>query len=409
MSVIEITSLAHDGRGVGRENGKAIFVTGAVPGDVVQYRLRQRQKRFDEAELVEVETASPDRVSPFCKVYEACGGCQLQHLSLSAQRHWKAEAFFSALNKALAKTHKHNPFERAADLVSADRGYRRRARLVQGKNKSDAEKIPKVGFRAPASNDIVDIEQCPLLSPALNQHLQTQRPTWLETASRNLHEITLVEADNGVFDSSQPSEQTPYYELDGLRFQFDAEGFIQVNADVNQQMVAQALDWLEVRPDDKVLDLFCGVGNFTLPLAKRCQQVVGVEGDNDLIATARDNAAQNGLENVSFHKANLFEDAKDFPWFAKQRYDRVLLDPGRPGAMQICQQLGALGAKQLVYVSCNAATLIRDVKVLSEQGYVVTKAGFMDMFPHTSHAEVMVQLVRKRKAAPKKKRPVFRM
>lgn len=404
---IEITNLSHDGRGIGRVDGKTVFVEGAIPGDVISAKLVQSQKTYDEAVLTEVLTPSENRVEPFCPVYNQCGGCQLQHADIAAQRDWKAKNFLNALTKAVdAKKCKI-----VEPLVGEDKGYRRRARFVFGKHKAD--KVAKFGFRTKASSEMVDIESCPLLTDEMNQALHVKREQCLPLASRALKEVILVES---VLPSEQPQmiwsdDETitqAHYALNELVFDFPKDGFIQVNAEINAKMVEQALSWLELEASHSVLDLFCGVGNFTLPIAQAASKVVGVEGDPSLVDFAQKNAEQNQLPNAAFYKADLFDSANDFHWFHHQTYDRVLLDPGRQGAMSICQQMGKLNAQIIVYVSCNASTLIRDVQLLEKQGYQLRKAGFMDMFPHTSHAEVMVQLVKTKKPAKKKSPGVFK-
>ncbi|WP_024852158.1 23S rRNA (uracil(1939)-C(5))-methyltransferase RlmD [Hydrogenovibrio kuenenii] len=404
---IEITDLSHDGRGIGRVDGKTIFIEGAIPGDIVSARIMQSQKTYDEAALVEVKTSSEHRVEPFCPVYNECGGCQLQHVDIAAQREWKAKRFLNALIKAVdAKKCKI-----ADPLIGENKGYRRRARFVYGKHKTD--KVAKFGFRAKASSEMVDIESCPLLTDEMNAALHVKREQCLPVASRSLKEVTLVES---TLPKTQPvmlwsddeTSTKAHYTLDDLVFDFPKDGFIQVNAEINQKMVAQALEWLQLESNHSVLDLFCGVGNFTLPIAQTVSKVVGVEGDPSLVDFAQRNAKKNSLPNADFYKADLFDSANDFHWFHHQTYDRVLLDPGRQGAMSICQQMGKLNAQIIVYVSCNESTLIRDVQLLEKQGYQIRKAGFMDMFPHTSHAEVMVQLVKTKKTAKKKSPGVFR-
>lgn len=408
LEQIEVIDLSHDGRGIGRVEGKTVFIEGAIPGDRVTARTTQSQKTYDEAVVVEVLSPSEHRIDPFCSVYGECGGCQLQHADIAAQREWKAKHFLTALTKAVdAKKCKI-----VAPLVGEDKAYRRRARFVYGKHKAD--KIAKFGFRAKASSEMVDIESCPLLTAEMNQALHVKREQCLPLASRALKEVTLVES---VLPGEQPQmiwsdDETAtqaHYALNELVFDFPKDGFIQVNAEINQKMVAQAMDWLELEASNAVLDLFCGVGNFTLPIAQKVSKVIGVEGDPNLVDFAQKNAEKNGLSQATFYKADLFESAKDFHWFHHQKYDRVLLDPGRQGAMSICQQMGKLNAQIIVYVSCNASTLIRDVQLLEKQGYQLRKAGFMDMFPHTSHAEVMVQLVKTKKPAKKKSPGVFKL
>lgn len=402
---VKIETLSHDGRGVGRLEGKAIFVKEAVPGDIVKIRITGRQPSYDEAEVMALVQASDDRVEPFCPHYEACGGCQLQHLSVEAQREWKAEHFYTALSKAVnMKACQIDP-----PLTGQDQAYRRRARLVLGKNKADKE--ARFGFRAKGSNDIVDIDQCPLLTPALNEALHQKRMAVLPEASRAFKELSVVEADNGVFwsDEKTQNQVLPYYGLNAQRLNFPVQGFVQVNAEMNDRMVRQALDWLDLSKEQRVLDLFCGVGNFTLPIAQAVKAVVGIEGEADLVEMAQTNATHNHCEQASFYQADLFKDVTPQNWFRKQKYDRVLLDPGRQGAYQLCKVLGQLKADKIVYVSCNASTLIRDVKELEKQGYQLKKAIMVDMFPHTSHTEVMVQLIKTGKK-PKKRGPgIFKL
>ncbi|WP_019555898.1 methyltransferase domain-containing protein [Thiomicrorhabdus arctica] len=418
---LDITGLTHDGRGVARHNGKTIFVHQAVPGDRVKAKITQSLDKFDEAEYLQILTPSNERVEPFCEYYANCGGCQLQHLSLDAQRLLKGQNFMMGLTKAVDA----KQCEIAEPLVGNGEGYRRRARLGLVISKKD--KIARLGFRQKASNELIDITNCPVLSPALNQSIQENRAELLDTASRAYKEITFVEADNGIFinrstektgDKESSSIDRPYYQLDTqvnltptrLTFEFPKDGFIQVNAEMNKAMVKQAIAWLKLDSSHKVLDLFCGVGNFTLPIAQHVAQAVGIEGEQSLVNVANHNAHLNLLENVKFHKANLFNDMRPLPWFHNNQYDRILLDPGRQGAFDLCKTLGLLNAQIIVYVSCNAATLTRDIKELEKQGYRLTKAGLIDMFPHTTHTEVMVQLTKTQKSAPKiKKRPIFRL
>lgn len=396
---IQIESLTHDGRGVARIEGKTTFVANTVPGDIVSLRIIKQQDKFDEAQLIEIETPSKDRTTPFCPVYNQCGGCQLQHITIDAQRHWKSENFINRLTRAVnAKKCKI-----AEPLFGKDTDYRRRVRF--GLSISKQDKIARLGFRAKATNELVDIEQCPVLTPNINKALKQNRPDFLQQASRAHKEISFVEADNGVFITNssldEPTNLEPKYTLNGLDIHFPADGFVQVNSEQNQQMVNQAINWLELEDKHKVLDLFCGVGNFTLPIAQNVKRVVGVEGLIELTQTAEYNAKTNQIKNAEFYKADLFAECHKSPWFREQKYHRVLLDPGRQGAFEISKILHLVKAEIIVYVSCNAATLIRDIKELEKQGYQLQKAGLIDMFPHTVHTEVMVQL----KQAKKPKKP----
>ena len=387
---LKIEGLTHDGRGVARHEGKAIFVANAVPGDTVTVQITQTQAKFDEADLIEIEQASQDRVESFCAVYSECGGCQLQHLSIDAQRHWKTTDFITRLTQSVNAKH----CKVQDPLFGDDQGYRRRARF--GLSISKLDKVARLGFRQQASNELVDIEQCPVLTPALNQALKEQRDSMLEQASRAYKEVTFVEADNGVFTTfstdKTASSLEPMYNIEGLNLNFPADGFVQVNRQQNQQMVHQAIKWLELEDTHRVLDLFCGIGNFTLPIAKRAKSVTGIEGLRELVDTASHNAKSNQLDNVDFIKTDLFEDFSHATWFKQQKYSRILLDPGRQGAFEACKVLHKLKPDVIVYVSCNASTLIRDIKALEKEGYQLHKAGLIDMFPHTTHTEVMVQL-----------------
>ncbi|WP_319557406.1 23S rRNA (uracil(1939)-C(5))-methyltransferase RlmD [Thiomicrorhabdus sp.] len=389
---LNIENLSHDGRGVGRHQGKTCFVEGAVPGDRVSVAVTQDNDHFADCKLLETLDASPDRQTPFCEYYGLCGGCQLQHLNVEAQRKWKFANILTSLKQAL----KQDDFEVCPPLTGTDIGYRRRARFFLSIDKK--EKQPRLGFKENSSNRLVDIEQCPVLDPELNQALQTHRNPLLNSASRAEKQLTIVKADNGVFGFEE-REETPYYSIEPqLKMHFDQEGFIQVNGEINRKMITQALDWLELQTQHKVLDLFCGQGNFTLPIAKQAKEVIGIEGDDNAVAMGNFNAESNGIANCRFEKFDLFQDPSSYAWFRKQRYDRILLDPGRLGAAELCKHLGKLDAQLIVYVSCNASTLIRDLQTLQSQGYQLQKIGFMDMFPHTTHTEVMVQLRKNAKA-----------
>ena len=395
---LEITGLSHDGRGITHIDGKTCFVSDAIPGDMVTAKIYNDERNFFEANLVKIEQPSKERIQPFCEKYSECGGCQLQHLDIAAQRHWKAENFFTQLKQKLNVEN----CEFTTTLTSDDKTYRRRARLALEVDKKD--KQPRLGFRKAQDNRLVDIDHCPILSDALNTALTKARPELLATASRKTREFTIVDADNGVFGLSD-SEQTAHYTLSpagqkltpALTIEFPSNGFIQINADINAQMISQAIDWLDISNKDTVIDFFSGVGNFTLPLAQVAKKAIGIEGLDSLVDAANVNAQRNNLDNCEFYKADLFKDLEHFDWFREAKYDRILLDPGRLGAQALCGQLGKLGAQKIVYVSCNAPTLIRDVKLLQKQGYQLKKAGMMDMFPHTTHFEAMVLLEKNKK------------
>lgn len=405
---ISITAINHEGQGIAKIDNKTVFVDQAVPGDVANIKITEMGEKFDRAQITELKSASEQRAEPFCPHYQSCGGCQLQHINIDAQREWKNQNFITRLTKAV-----NSKFVKISEPITGDdQNYRRRARLGLAISKKD--KQARLGFRQKQSNELIDIEHCPVLTTELNQNIADNRAQLLELASRSYKEVNIVEADNGCFIhmDKQDAEflqnnETPNYQVDDLNLNFPADGFVQVNAQINQQMVSQAIKWLEISNKHKVLDLFCGVGNFTLPIAKQAKTVVGIEGLMELVQTAQTNAQTNQLDNTEFYKANLFEECENSVWFRQQKYQRILLDPGRQGAFEISKKIHLLKPEVIVYVSCNAATLIRDIKEMEKQGYLLHKACLMDMFPHTTHTEVMVQL-KKTKQPKKRDRKVFK-
>lgn len=394
-SGLKIEGLTHDGRGVGHINGKAVFIENALPNEVVDIKIQQDQAQFAQARVIKWLEVSADRVSPFCEYYDRCGGCSLQHLSYDKQVFWKQKNLIEQLTKSLdTRRLTIEPIQ-----TSNPQGYRRRARLFLVKQASQPkglDKQAKLGFRELNSEQVVDIENCPVLTPALQKTMQSIRFELLPLASRQSKEIHLNEAKQGIWvDSSvykqspdSAKNQPPYYSLRDLKIQFDPAGFIQVNSAVNESLVEQALSWLALSQDSSLLDLFCGVGNFSLPAAKMADQVVGVEGNNEAVELAKSNASLNKLNNLTFHQADLFEKPDHQAWWSD--YDAVLLDPGRLGAKTLCQNIGELNAQRIVYVSCQSDTLIRDLQVIEQQGYRLKRIQLFDMFPNTSHIESLV-------------------
>ena len=418
----EMTDLAHDGRGVGRVDEKAIFVHGALPGETVQVRLTGRNRRFDEGVCVRVETASDDRIEPACPWFEQCGGCALQHLAHDAQLTFKHKR----LVDNLARIGEVEPEEWLAPLSSEPWFYRRRSRLsaryVAGKGRV------LVGFREKQGRFVADVGHCRVLHPDFSNRLETlsaligglsvaDAVPQIETASgdrgsaiviRHLRALTSDDLmalkrwsdQEGIAVYLQPKgPETVYrlwpenhqleYDLEDfdLTLQFHPQHFIQVNGPLNRKLIQQALELLAPAPEERVLDLFCGLGNFTLPLARKAGSVLGVEGSPELIDAARVNAAGNGLSNVDFDVADLAADVSDRPWY-RAGFEAALLDPPRSGALEVLPMVAGSGARRLVYVSCNPATLARDAGVLvREHGFRLSRAGIADMFPHTAHVE----------------------
>ncbi len=373
---LAITGLSHDGRGVGRHEGRAVFVEGAVPGDTVSARVIEKKRRFWQARLARILTPSPERADPFCEHYGRCGGCRLQHLTPAAQRHWKQHNLLANLRRIWTDTE----FEVLPAITGSETGYRRRVRFH-----ADAR---AAGFHQRNSHRIVDIDHCPLLETALNDGWDEKRERLAQQAPKKPVQITGVVADNGLFWSDEAASPAPFYTLHGLHLHFHPESFIQVNRRINEQMVTQALSWLELNQNDLALDLFCGIGNFTLPMARQAGQVVGVEGVSQAVTLARHNARANGLSNTAFRVANLFENPEQHAW-AQLPYTKALLDPGREGAEAVCRWLKPVPLQRLVYVSCNPATFTRDSALLKDNGWRLDRLQLLDMFPHTIHTEVM--------------------
>ena len=413
---VTVNDLDPFGQGVARHDGKALFISGLLPGDCAEVTLTQDKRNFGHATVKKRLTDSPARVTPRCPHFGVCGGCQQQHASVALQQSSKAQSLARLMNRPVD------------DIIAGPEwGYRRRARLSL--NYLSRAQTLEMGFRKAASSDLVDIRQCPVMVPRLEALLPALRICLNGLQGvRRLGHVELVLADNGPLmvlrhteplsaNDKQKLEQfshqhdvalflapqsdalehitgdEPYYHSDGLRLTFSPRDFIQVNDAVNQQMVARALEWLDVQPTDRVLDLFCGMGNFTLPLARRAQSVVGVEGVPALVAKAQRNAESNGLKNVIFFHENLEEDVTRQPW-AAQGFDKILLDPARAGAPGVMQHVVKLMPRRVVYVSCNPATLARDSEELLRAGYHIQQLAMLDMFPHTGHLESMVLFVR---------------
>lgn len=428
---LSIQKLSHDGRGIATlDDGLKVFVTGALPGETVMARVLYKRSRMAEAELCEVLTPSPDRVTPPCAVFGQCGGCVLQHMSVAQQIRYKQEV--------LAEQFQHfgrvEPLSWLPAVQANPWGYRLKARL--GVKRVDKKGGVLVGFREQNGRYLTDMTRCDILHPAMGQRLSRWREVLatlnasdqiaqLEVAIDDRgpvvilrHQVPLTEHDLTILkaladeehcrlylQSKGPETVCPlwpeqpeplFYELPAhqVRIQYEPGDFTQVNQGINVQMVDLALQLLQLNADDRVLDLFCGLGNFSLPMARYAGHVVGVEGEIGMVKRAGLNAQRNGLANVEFHAANLFEVAPDAA-FMQQRYTKVLLDPPRAGAEHMVRQLANLGVERIVYVACDPATLARDVGILvNEHGYRLEQAGVLDMFPHTRHVESIALIVR---------------
>jgi 23S rRNA (uracil1939-C5)-methyltransferase len=419
---LDIQDLSHDGRGVGRQDGKAVFVSGALPGETVRVRQTGRNRHFDEAETLEVLASSPDRVEPRCPHFGTCAGCVLQHLAPDRQ----IEAKQRVLMENLARIGHVVPATVLPPLVDAAWGYRRKGRLSVRYVEKKGRTV--IGFRESNPRFVAELRECHTILPDLSAQLPALAALVDSLdGKRTLPQIEFIAGDGPValvFRHLEPlaeadlarlrdyaiasgfavllqpggveSVQPLYPEAPDFHFALPAYGlnlafrpldFIQVNAGLNEKMIARTFELLDAQPGDRVLDLFCGLGNFTLPLARRAGHVVGVEGDAGLIARARANATANGLANVDFHAADLSKDLSSEPWM-RAGFDKLLLDPPRAGAAEVIAQLPLKGISRIVYVSCHPASLARDAGFLvRERGYRLVSAGAMDMFPQTAHVE----------------------
>lgn len=419
---LEVTDLLQDGRGVGRLEGKAVFVSGALPGERVRVRQTGRNKQFDEGETLEVLQASVDRIVPRCPHFGVCAGCVLQHLGQAQQIAAKQRV----LEENLARIGHVEPGRMLEPLVDEAWGYRRKGRF----SVRYVEKKGRIvlGFRELNPRFVAELAECHTILPELGsripqlvalieslegkraipqvefiagsgpvalvfRHLEPLSASDLEAMKAFATETGFaVFLQSGGVDSVRalwPEQVDLHFDIPAfdLQLAFRPLDFIQVNAGLNQKMIARALEMLDPLPGDRVLDLFCGLGNFTLPLARRAGRVVGVEGDAGLVARARENAARNGLDNVEFHAADLAKDLSSEPWM-RAGFDKLLIDPPRAGAAEVLTQLPLAGIRRIVYVSCHPGSLARDAGFLvRERGYRLVSAGAMDMFPQTAHVE----------------------
>jgi len=421
---ISIESLSHEGRGVGRIDGKTVFVDRALAGEKALMTYTFQRGKFDEGQAIRIENPSENRVEPPCQHFGVCGGCSMQHLSTDAQIAHKQ----SILKEQLLHFAHTEPHEWLPPLQADLLNYRRKARL--GVRYVIKKERTLIGFREKYSNYLADIDECVILVKQVSdllqpmsalidgmdsrlfipqievacgdelvcliiRHLQPisakDHQAWIEFAKAHqlvvylqpkgpntVHRIWPLESENG-----QLSYRLKEYNLEMLMEPLD---FTQVNASINQQMIPKALGLLDVQADDNILDLFCGLGNFTLPLATKANHVVGVEGVQEMVDRGSKNARHNGLKNVEFFQADLTTDLSEQPWL-KRDYDKVLIDPARSGALEVIDNIVKINPQKIVYVSCNPATLARDTGELVKAGYKLVKAGVMDMFPHTTHVE----------------------
>jgi 23S rRNA (uracil1939-C5)-methyltransferase len=450
--IATVYALSHEGRGIAKIADKTMFIEGALPGETVKFEVQRRKRRFDEATVTEILESSKDRVVPPCPHFTLCGGCSLQHMHPEAQVFYKQNIVLEQLRHFGGV----EPQKLLPPILGPTIGYRRRARLgvkfVTKKGKM------LVGFREKNSGLLADLDRCEILAPSVGRlFLELKQLIFGLQAYRAIPQIEVAVGDtqtalvfrhleplneqdkqslvafgvtHGIYIYLQPhgpdsvyriwptgketSETLSYHlpEFD-INISFQPTDFTQVNSHVNRQMVSKVIEFLKLQPTDKVLDLFCGLGNFTLPMAKRAAKVVGVEGSESAIKQARENAKCQGITNTEFYVENLqnnaFQEhlsiskkanAKPGPehlinvdaW-AFQPYDKILLDPPRTGAIEVIPLIANLQATRIVYVSCNPATLARDLGVLvKNHGFQLESLSILDMFPHTTHVESIAVL-----------------
>lgn len=418
-----ITALSHDGRGITHINGKTTFVEGALIGEQVEFEYIKFKSRYDEAKVSRILQGVAGRQTPDCDFFNICGGCSLQHMDSQNQLQHKQ----AVLLEQLEHIGKVTPLELLPPMESPSIHYRRKARL--GVRYVIKKEKLLIGFREKNGRYLADIEACSVLDPSIGQKIPELREFLLSL--ENFGEIPQLEIAVGdqqtaiiirhlkplspsdlvkltTFGQKQgyhiylqpggPDSVVLHYPADieprlsyhlhdhQIEMLFHPTDFTQVNANINNKLVSLAIELMAPTKNEKFLDLFCGIGNFTLPLAKYSQCVVGIEGSEEMVKRGYENAAHNNITNVEFACQNLAEPTYNNKYL-DQHFDGILLDPPRTGAFEIVQMLSKFNARRILYISCNPATLARDAGCLVQQGYTLAKVGVLDMFPHTSHVE----------------------
>ena len=420
-----VESITLQGEGVVRVDGKVYFVDAALPGEEIEFQVIRNRKRHGAGKLLEVVKSAQGngRVEPDCDYSGVCGGCSLRHYERDLQLHSKQQALIDAF------AHIGNVSAQSImPVISGDwLHYRRKARL--GIRYVEKKGGALVGFREKNSSYITALNQCLTLTKPLSDLLAPLTILVNQLSVKtDLPQIEVAQGDNQIslvfrhlkplieqdieairqfsidykvqtylqpkgLDTIHPcypdNPQELYYSLEEykLRFYFSATDFVQVNAQANQMLLSKALELLDPKANETILDLYCGLGNFSLPIARQCKQVFAVEGDQAMVNRANLNAAYNQVHNVEFQMQDLSAQDADFSWL-NRGFDKVLLDPARSGAALMCEKLAPLKIPKIVYVSCNPATLARDAGVLvNTYGYRLKQAGIINMFPHTAHVE----------------------
>ena len=419
-----VESIDQEGRGVAHANGKVIFVEGALTGETVSYNSYRKKPSFELAQVAQIYKSASLRVPPKCPHFGRCGGCSIQHLQANAQVAVKQRI----LEDNLQRIGKVTPQVILAPIYGQTWGYRQRARISVKYVIKKGKML--VGFHEKHSSFVADMNSCEILTPKIARLLPSlaelisglsirDRLPQIEVAVGDLVDVLLLRvleppsaSDETVLrnfadqhqiqfwlQSKGPETAVPFHPLDspplsyslpefGVTMPFSPIDFTQVNSAMNRVMVSRAMRLLDPQPNERIADFFCGLGNFTLPIARSGAHVTGIEGSAALVARARQNAACNGLtDNTTFTEMNLFGITAE-RYAALERFDKILIDPPRDGAIELVKCLvGDNAPRRIVYVSCNPATLARDAAILVGYGYVLKSAGVMNMFPHTSHVE----------------------
>ncbi|MBA6377764.1 MULTISPECIES: 23S rRNA (uracil(1939)-C(5))-methyltransferase RlmD [unclassified Colwellia] len=421
---IKVTRLDINGCGVGLHNKKPIFIDGALPDEVVKVKVIEQKNKYSRGKLIDVSVANKRRVAAKCQHFLSCGGCDLQHLAISTQLDFKQQK----VSDLFSRSNHEQSLPWQAPIVSQPWHYRRKARIGVQYNKAGQAII---GFRQRGSNQLINIKSCPVLIEPVNNiflplrtllkklsgknaigHIEVIATEKVTVVVRQLEPLTkqdkshwqafsddfscdvLFDLGKEVVTLDKATLTSLHYSLaDNIVISFSSDNFIQVNHQVNKSMINLAIQWLNLTEQDIVLDLFCGLGNFSLPIAKKVAQVVGIEGVELMVSNAHKNALQNGLSNCEFYQADLNSHWKEEAW-ANKKYTKLLLDPARAGAYQALQQLVHLNINSVLYVSCDPATLAKDSELLLAQGYRIEKISLMDMFSQTKHIETMVLFVK---------------
>jgi len=419
---IKIERLDHNGCGVGQYQNKPVFVEGSLLNEMVIAKVFDKKNKYTRAKLIEISSKSEHRVVAKCAHFKQCGGCDIQHLNYEQHLIFKQ----NKVSQLFTRNNINGDIPWHLPIESSPWHYRRKARIGVQYNKVGQATI---GFRQRATNNLTPIKFCPVLveslkdiftlltviinkltTPSAIGHVEViatdqvtlivrqlkpmnnhDKKLWEQAIQANEWQIIIDDAKS-LKPLSEMSEL--HYSLtNDIEINFKPKDFIQVNHDVNVKMVEQALQWLALKPTDNVLDLFCGLGNFTLPIARQAHSVVGIEGVQTMVDKAKKNALINKITNTTFYQADLNANWPSLPW-AKGFYDTALLDPARAGAYQALEQLLKLSIPSILYISCEASTLAKDSELMLKHGYKIEKISIMEMFPQTKHIETMVLFTR---------------